>query len=533
MLKGDGMSTRFSLLKKPAEIIMLTVGGKESSYSLEDETIVFETAPQENAEIIIDARYENEPGGTLKEELNLISDRWKESFLCETGTEKSFTLSQKNLSEGKVRAFVLDENGNWQEKNEEEDFFVDRENGKIVFEEAVPKTPVSGEDNLIIEAEKVFEGYKDRVNGCCRSICFDNGGTSGRIFICGNKERPGSDFWCAAGNPTYWPDIYYSELCGKGSEVLGYSVIGNSLATYISSPKDGRSIVIRSPFLDEGGNVSFPIENHLQGEPAISPNGFVFMESEQLFLTERGVFAITTEDISGEKYTQNRSFFINKALCKENLAEAFCTKWKQFYVIAAGGKLYLLDSSQRDFRSGEPPSSFQYESYLWTGIPARVLWEKDGKLFFGDEEGNVCFFSEERESAGSYEDFSAEGKKAICAYWTFPDFAGETFWRNKTVKTVALELAPYAQNKVRLEFKVNGIWKVIKEWTGKISYFAWNALSWGNFTWSGNSEPRTIAVKTKIKKVDKVGFRVVCDEMDKAFGLYGFSLEYIEKGRVK
>ena len=533
VLKGNGMSTRFILPGKPAEITLVSVNGNPAEYSLEEETVVFSSPPAENAEIIIEARLENEPGGTLKEEINLISDRWKESFLCDTGTEKSFTLSQKNLSEGAVKALVLDENGSWQEKTEGTDFSVDRENGKIVFSEPVSKTPVSGEDNLVIEAEKVFEGYKDKINKCCRSICFDNGGTSGRIFVCGNPEKPESDFWCAAGDPTYWPDIYYSELCGKGSEILGYSVIENSLATYISRPKDGRSIVIRLPFIDESGNVSFPIEKHLQGEPAVSPNGFVFMESEQLFLTERCVYAITTEDISGEKYTQNRSYFINRALCKEDLKNAFCTKWKQFYVIAAGGKLYLLDSSQRDYRRGEPLSGFQYECYLWTGVPARILWEMEGKLFFGDEEGNVCFFSEEKDFAGSYGDFSPEGKKAICAYWTFPDFSGETFWRNKTIKTAALELAPYAQNKVRLEFKINGIWKVIKEWTGKISYFGWNAVSWPNFTWSGNSEPRTVAAKTKIKKFDKAGFRVVCDEMDKAFGLYGFSLEYVEKGRIK
>ena len=533
VLKGDGISRKFMLEQKPEKITVLKVGGNEENYEISEEAVVFEAAPEENSEIFIRARYKNEPGGTLKEEFNLLSNRWKESFLCETGTEKSFSLSKKNLSEGKVKAWVMDEHGIFQEKTEGTDFSVDRENGKILFNEAVSKTPVSGEDNLIIEAEKDFEGYRAKINGCKRCITFDNGGTSGRIFACGNPNFPGNDFWCAAGDPTYWPDVYYSGLCGKGSEILGYSVIENSLATYISSPRDGRSIVIRSPFLDENGNVSFPIEKHLQGEPAVCPRGFVFMESEQLFLTERGVYAITTEDISGEKYTQNRSYFINKALCEEDLANAFCAKWKQFYVIAAGGKLYLLDSSQRDFKRGEPLSAFQYECYLWTGIPARILWEKDGKLFFGDEKGNVCCFNSDRESAGSYEDFSSEGGKAICAYWTVPDFAGETFWRNKTVKTVALELAPYAQNKVRLEFKINGIWKVIKEWTGKISYFAWNAVNWANFTWSGNSEPRTVTVKTKIKKFDKAGFRIVCDEMDKAFGLYGFSLEYTEKGRVK
>ena len=65
----------------------------------------------------------------------------------------------------------------------------------------------------------------------------------------------------------------------------------------------------------------------------------------------------------------------------------------------------------------------------------------------------------------------------------------------------------------------------------KISYFSWGAINWENFTWNGNPTPRTVTLKTKIKKFDKVGFRIVCDEAEKAFGLYGFSVEYIEKGR--
>ena len=74
--------------------------------------------------------------------------------------------------------------------------------------------------------------------------------------------------------------------------------------------------------------------------------------------------------------------YINKALCKEeNLENAFCAKWKQFYVIAINGKLYLLDTSRKSYEKGEPLSAFQYECYLWTGINARVIWEEDGVLF--------------------------------------------------------------------------------------------------------------------------------------------------------
>lgn len=533
VLEGNGTDKSFVLEEVPERIVSVMSGNDEKEAVVSENKIIFETAPEEGEKITVRAIYAREPGGTKKEEFNLISSRWKESFLCSTGTEKNFSLSKKNLSAGKVRAWIMNENGEMEEKAEGTDFSVDRENGKIVFNEAISKAPITGEDNLVIEAEKDFDGYENRINKCMRSVTFDTGGASTRIFLCGNPDEPGKDFWCAAGDPTYWPDIYYSELCGEGSEILGYSIIENAIGAYISNPRDGRSIIIRTSVIDDEGNVSFPIEKHLQGEAAVCPNGFAFIDKEQLFLTNRGVYAITTEDISGEKYTQNRSYFINKVLCGEKLDEAFCIKWKQFFVIAVGGKLWLLDTSQRSYQRGEPLSNFQYECYLWTGISARVLWEKDGGLFFGDEKGNICRFIEDRETAVSYEDHCGGESRPIEAYWTVPDFAGETFWKNKNIRTVALELAPYAQNKVRLEYKTGGKWNVLKEWTDKISYFAWSSVNWANFKWNGNVMPRTVTLKTKIRKFDKAGFRIVCDEIDRAFGLYGFSLEYTESGRFK
>ena len=522
VLKGDGMSTEFSVEHGAKEIISVSVGGLSTEYSFADGKIVFESAPAEGNEIRIKVLAGQEPGGNLKEEFNLISRRWKESFLCRTGTEKKFSLSKKHLSEGAIMAWVMDENGGMIEKTEGEDFFADREEGKIEFFEPVPKAPVSGEDNLIIEAEKYFEGYENRINHCRRSIAFDSGGTSERIFLCGNPAEMNRDFWCAAGDPSYWPDNYYSDIASGEAEIIGYSIIGGYLAAHISPASDGRSIVLREAKLDEDGNMSFPIVRHLQGEEAASPNSFIYMEKEPLFLTKRGVYAITSEDVSGEKYTQNRSFYINKALCREDIKNAFCAGWKQFYLISAGRKLYLLDTGQRSYGRGEPLSASQYECYLWDGFEARILWEEGGKLFFGDSEGNIFCFTE-----GKYSD---DGR-AINAYWTLPDFSGDIFWKNKTIRTVAIEAAAFPQNEIRLELKKNGFWSVLREWKSRISFFSWNALNWGDFTWSGNGEPRTLTLRTKIRKADKIGFRIVCDKADKAFGLYGFSIEYTENGR--
>ena len=523
VLKGDGTSTEFVLPEEPKEILSVTKGEESIAFTYSDGKIVFETAPEEGAEIKVRMIVAKEPGGSAKEEFNLISSRWKESFLCDTGTEKKFSLSKGKLF-GNVRAWIMDEKGEMQEKTEDEDFSVDRETGKIEFFAAVPKTPVTGQDNLVIEAGAFFEGYRERINHCRRGIAFDSGGTSTRIFLCGNKDEPNRDHWCAAGDPTYWPDTYYSEIGSAKSEIVGYSVIEGYLAAHISPAFDGRSIVLRTANVDEEGNVSFPIIKHLQGEEAVAPYSFVYMEKEPLFLTKRGVYAITAEDVSGEKYTQNRSFYINKVLCNEDIENAFCGKWRQFYVVLTEDKMFLLDTSQKSYQRGEPLSTFQYECYLWKDFEARIFWEQNGKLFFGDEEGNIFRFTE-----GRYSD----NGRAINAYWTVPDFSGESFWRNKTIRTVAIQAAAVPQNELRLEVRDNGFWKVLKEWKGKISYFAWDRFSWDDFSWSGNSDYRTITLKTKIKKFDKAGFRIVGDSRDRGFGLYGFAIEFEENDRFR
>ena len=157
------------------------------------------------------------------------------------------------------------------------------------------------------------------------------------------------------------------------------------------------------------------------------------------------------------------------------------------------------------------------------------MWEdSEGNLCFGDEKGDICKFIH-----GVYHDYSESGNKAIVAYWTIPDMDGNLFWRNKTIRVAAIQAAPFPQNKLRLEYKKNGVWTVLKEWGSKLGFFQWSALSWGGFTWYANAEHKTVTTKITIKKVDKAGFRVVCDEIDKAFGLYAFSLEYAEKGRYK
>ena len=58
---------------------------------------------------------------------------------------------------------------------------------------------------------------------------------------------------------------------------------------------------------------SFRIVNTIQGIGAVGRYNFAYL-NESLFATKLGIYAITAQDITGEKYTQERSFYIGKRI---------------------------------------------------------------------------------------------------------------------------------------------------------------------------------------------------------------------------
>lgn len=101
----------------------------------------------------------------------------------------------------------------------------------------------------------------------------------------------------------------------------------------------------------------------IQGDGAVATRSFASLNSEPLFLTARGVYALTPSDVTGERYAQERSWYIGAALTREQALEKACaTVWGRFYVLAVNGTLYLLDGAQKSYESKNPYSTYQYET---------------------------------------------------------------------------------------------------------------------------------------------------------------------------
>jgi len=465
-------------------------------------------------------------GGTSYEALNLVGTKWTEAFL---GTEDAtkYQLTTLELDETEVTAKVLNAEGEWDELKEGTDFTVDRAEGIVTFTKAPGKSPVEGRDNVQITAAKTREGYAEKVNGCTVFAVYGVGGAADRVFLGGNPQQPGMDWYSGFENPAYIPDTSYTKLSRDGSRITGYAVLNNTLSTFLDGTEDGRNVVVRTGSLDSSGEAVFRITNTLIGESAVAGGSFAFSGKEPLFLTGKGVYAITAEELTGEKYAQERSYYIGSALMAEQgKAAAVSTIYRDFYTLALNGTVYLLDLQQKTYERNSPYSSFQYECYYWPEIPATALWTEGERLCFGTADGRLCRFAVNVDAQESYNDDGT----AIDAYWETCDFDGNTFFKTKTFTGIAVRLASAVLTGVKVFALKRGLWSQVFDAKDRARYFSWEYIDFAKFVFSSDRTPRTLYGKVKIKKVDKVRFRLQNKELNEPFGIYAFGLEWREPG---
>lgn len=467
--------------------------------------------------------------GEEYEGLNLLQSTYTQQYLT-TAADKNYQLSFAPLDEQKVKAQKLKADGTWEDLTEGVHFSVNRTTGMVTFLAAIGVSPVSGQDNLKITAAKTVEGNADKINKCTIGIQFGVNGANDRLFLAGNPDNVNYDWFSEFNNPSYWCDLSYSVLGQSDSAIIGYTIVNARLAAHKDGQDFGRNIIVREGNLQDS-KAAFKIMNILQGEGAIAPFSFAYMATEPVFLTRLGVYAITAQDITGEKYSQCRSFYLNGLLLKEpNLENAFAFVFKDMYWLCLNNKAYILDGLQANrATNGEPYSTRQYVGFYCTNIPANVMWQTNGELFFGTTNGEVCKFYSHSDMLTSYNDNGAP----IYACWRTPDFAGRTIYRNKAFSRFYVELKSAAATSIRALVRVSGIWGELFADEISARYFTYSKFTYSKFTYSNDDTPRTLGEKIRVKKVDKSGFKVENGTLNEPFGLNNLSLEFVEAGYYK
>jgi len=285
-----------------------------------------------------------------------------------------------------------------------------------------------GVDNFSIEFTHTVDGYADRIGKCTVMDVFEN-----RLFFSGNPDFPNADWYSGVNDPLYVPDINYTEIGMDSSRIMGYLRTGSEQAI-LKSDGDDATIYMRSYSTLSDGKVIFPVKHGTSGLGAIAERAICTFLDDPLYLTRNGVYAIGMQDISNERALNIRSTRVNKRLLEEDdLKNALMCEWNGYLILCTGGKAYVADAAQKQYPRNAT-NTFEYEWYYWTNIPATALYEDDGELFFGTEDGRLCKFNTDidKESGEAYSD---DGE-AIVAEWTTNLSDDGNFMQEKTlVKT--------------------------------------------------------------------------------------------------
>ena len=474
-------------------------------------------------------------GGSQRQDLNVLTSKRTYTFYVSaenTDGIKDFHLSaddSQKIDSKAVTARKLNDAGDWVDMVETTDFTVDRDKGIITFKTAIMPSPVLGVSNLEITFSAEMEYTADLINKCTIAALYGLNGATDRVFVAGNPDAVNFHYWSEIDDPCYFAGLNYAYLGQDSSAIMGYSRVGNALAVHKEdNDQDHTIFLVTGSYNESSQKTNFAISGSAAGIGAISKHCFCNLGTEPMFLASQGVYALTTQYLTAERYAQNRSYYIDPRLTKEeNLSEAVAIEYKDYYYLAVNGHVYVADGRQKNYEKNAPQSEFQYEWYYLTDIDARVWWEYDGALYFGTADGAIKRFKTEGQGL-----FNDDGEP-IYSHWKTPVFPMDTITRNKTLKNLHLMLAPYDRSSAAIYYRVNGSKIPVKVKTATTDIFSFHDVDFRRFAFNCDEFPMVVATNSKAKKFMHIQVILENNELNEGFGFYEIEFSYILVGKYK
>ena len=312
-------------------------------------------------------------GGTKYEDVNILSDYRKNSFLAD-GTSFTFFLDVINIDTDYVPTVTLNDM-----PVNEDDYTVNYEEGSITFKYYAPSAPLTdGQDNVVVTFKKAVPKYRDCILKCTLTQVFDN-----RVFFSGNPEFPDVVWHCSLNDPSYCSDLdYYRE--GMSSAAVRGLVAGNNALWVFCEPSDGNTTIFyHNPTLDEEYGKVYPSTHSSIALGCIGKA--INFNDDVVFFSQRGMEGISG-DVTTEQVVAHRSSLIDRKLPvgSDSYKNMSLVEWKGYLFVFVGKTVFLADS-RATFQN---ENHYEYEWFMWElekpVICATVI---DGTLYFGSEDG--------------------------------------------------------------------------------------------------------------------------------------------------
>lgn len=316
-------------------------------------------------------------GGTRKEDVNMLSDYRKNSFLAD-GASFSFFLDVINIDEDYVPEVTILNREDGDEVVSQDEYTVDYEKGIIVFTNKAPDSPLTdGQDNVLVKFKKAVPKYYEAIMKCSMLQVFDN-----RVFFSGNPEHPNMIWNSSLNDPSYVSDLdYYKE--GMDSSAVKGLVAGNNALWVFREPSDSNTTIFyHTPTLDEEYGKVYPSSHSSITTGCIGKA--VNFNDDIVFFSERGMEGISG-DITTEQVVAHRSSLVDRKMISEPLYKKMVlAEWEGYLLVFIGNRVYLADS--RAMFQNE--NHYEYEFFYWE-LERDVICAtvKDGVLYIGAYDG--------------------------------------------------------------------------------------------------------------------------------------------------
>lgn len=325
-------------------------------------------------------------GGKKYEDVNMLSDYRKNSFLADGG---SFDFFLDVISIDTDYAPIVTLNGAVVPPSEYEVYY---DEGRIKFLNVAPDAPLTvGQDNVVVQFKKAVPKYKAAIKGCTILQVFDN-----RVFFSGNAEYPNYVWHCSLNDPSYVSDLdYYRE--GMDEAAVKGLVAGNNALWVFREPSHSNTTVFyHTPTIDEEYGKIYPSVHSSVTTGCIGRA--INFNDDIVFFSERGMEGISG-DVTTEQVVAHRSALVDRKMTAEaKYRDMVLAEWEGYLFVFIGNKAYLADS-----RAMFPNENHnEYEWFYWElekeVVCATVI---DGMLHLGTADG-IYTLSDLTSSVESY-----------------------------------------------------------------------------------------------------------------------------------
>ena len=342
-------------------------------------------------------------GGTRYEDVNMLSDYRKNSFLS-SGGDFDYYLDVEEIDDDYFPEVIYT---NTDDPNIAKDdngvvatteYKVSPKEGKITFLHSAPNSPMTdGQDNIIIKFKKAVVGkdgvkvYNKSILDCTLLQVFDN-----RVFFSGNEDLPHMLWHTSLNDPSYVSDLdYYKE--GMDSAKIKGMVAGNNALWVFREPSDSNTTVFyHTPSLDDEYGKVYPSTHSSVTTGCIGKA--INFNDDIVFFSERGMEGISG-DVTTEQVVAHRSSMVDRKMTAEDdYKNMVLAEWEGYLLVCIGNKVYLADS--RATYTNE--NHIEYEWFYWELDKAvTCATVKDGVLYIGTEDG-VYTLTDQKANVESY-----------------------------------------------------------------------------------------------------------------------------------